>query len=98
MVYSDVKRFGLHSILPQKKRYGSEKDKRLAETAILQNSEFTEFALKDVGSHSMDLIIDKLIKFVIACNDCYYNYELKYYDENGKFYPQGIVKKEMEVE
>lgn len=98
MVYSDIKRFGLHNILPQKKRYGSEKDKRLARTAVLQNSEFTEFALKDADSQSIDLIIDKLIRFVIVCNDCYYNYELKYYDENGNFYPQGVEKKEMEVE
>ena len=99
MVYSDIKKFGLHNILPQKQRYGSERDKRLARTAILQNSEFTEFALKDTDSQSMDSIIDKMIKFVIACNDCYYNYELKYYDENGKFNPQGVgSKKEIEVE
>ena len=52
MVYSDIKKFGLHNILPQKQRYGSERDKRLARRAILQNSEFTEFALKDTDSQS----------------------------------------------
>ncbi len=99
MVYSDIKKFGLHNILPQKKRYGSEKDKRLVKAAILQNTEFAEFVLKNDNVQSIDLIIDKLITFVIRCNDCYYNYELKYYDENGKFYPQGKEnEKELEVE
>lgn len=37
MVYSDVKNFGLHNILPHKKKYGTEKDRRIVSGAIQNN-------------------------------------------------------------
>ena len=60
MVYSDIKRFGLHNVLPKKKRYGSEKDKRIVKDAILNNKEFVKFALQNSNAKSDFLLIKKI--------------------------------------
>ena len=79
MVYSDIKNFNLHNILKQQKQYNtkSEKLRKQVRTAILNNKDFIQFALKSTNESYINNIIGNLITFIIKCNDCYYNYELQ---------------------
>ena len=79
MVYSDIKKFNLHNILKQQKQYNtkSKKLRKQVQTAILNNKDFIQFALKSTNEDYINNILGKLITFIIKCNDCYYNYELQ---------------------
>lgn len=77
MVYSDVKKYGLIGILPQKKRYGTKKDMAIVTAAIKNNPEFIQFSLKDEKAEYLNDILFGLVEWVIKCNEVYYLYELK---------------------
>jgi len=72
--YGDVERFGLLGILPKKKRYGTEKDKRIAREKIKENNEFIQYAIAISGAHYINDIMDKLVDWVVFCNETYYFY------------------------
>lgn len=75
MVYGDIINFNLANILPKKKRYGTDKDKSIVYNAIVNNKEFVQFALNKTGADYINQIIDKLIDFIITCNQIYYFYD-----------------------
>lgn len=75
MVYQDIINFNLVGILPKKKRYGTDKDKRIVYNAIVNNKDFVQFALNKTGAYYINQIIDKLIDFIITCNQIYYFYD-----------------------
>lgn len=75
MVYGDIVNFNLANILPKKKRYGTSKDKSIVYNAIVNNHEFVQFALNKTGAYYINQIIDKLIDFIITCNQIYYFYD-----------------------
>lgn len=75
MFYQDIINFNLVGILPKKKRYGTSKDKSIVYNAIVNNKEFVQFALNKTGANYINQIIDKLIDFIIECNQIYYFYE-----------------------
>ena len=75
MFYQDIINFNLVGILPKKKRYGTDKDKSIVYNAIVNNKDFVQFALNKTGANYINQIIDKLIDFIIKCNQIYYFYE-----------------------
>lgn len=75
MVYGDIIRYGLVDILPKKKRYGTSKDRNIVYNAIVNNKDFVQFALNNTGANYINQIIDKLIDFIITCNQIYYFYD-----------------------
>ena len=75
MLYKDIEDFNLIGILPKKKRYGTSKDKRIVYNAIVNNKAFVQFALNKTGADYINQIIDKLIDFIIFCNEGYYLYK-----------------------
>ena len=75
MVYQDIIDFNLVGILPKKKRYGTDKDKSIVYNAIVNNKDFVQFALNKTGADYINQIIDKLIDFIIFCNEGYYLYQ-----------------------
>lgn len=80
IVYSDIKKYNLHNILKRKDKYNTkdEKTRHFVNECIRNNPDFVQFALKATNNVYINDIIDKLITFVIKCNDVYYNYELLY--------------------
>lgn len=75
MVYQDIIDFNLVDILPKKKRYGTDKDKSIVYNAIVNNKDFVQFALNKTGADYINQIIDKLIDFIITCNQIHYFYD-----------------------
>ena len=75
MTYKDICDFNLVGILPKKKRYGTDKDKSIVYNAIVNNKDFVQFALNKTGAHYINQIIDKLVTFIITCNEGYYLYK-----------------------
>lgn len=72
MVYSDIKKYGLLGILPKKKRYGTKKDKQIVREAVVANKNFLQFALQGVGATYVEKRIEKVVSFVITCNEAFY--------------------------
>lgn len=73
MVYSDIKKYGFLGIIPKKKRYGTEKDKRIVRGAILNNKEFMQYAMQKKEVSYINEILGSLINFIIKCNEAFYN-------------------------
>ena len=73
MVYSDIKKFGFLGIISKKKRYGTEKDKRIVREAILNNKEFMQYAMQKKEVSYINEILGSLINFIIECNEAFYN-------------------------
>ena len=77
MNYLDYKKHGFIGILPNKKRYGTEKDKRILKEAILKNKDFCQKAMKENEVNYLNDILGSLIEFGIRCNEAYWKYEVK---------------------
>lgn len=74
MVYSDIEKHGLIGILPKKKRYGTKKDKTIVKEAVLGNKDFVQFALQDTKATYINEIIDRVVSFIVKCNQAYYEF------------------------
>lgn len=71
MVFSDLKKFGLHNCLkPQKRRTAEQR--KIAKDKILKNKAFIQFCLKDKKTKYFNTIIEPVIDFVILCNEAFY--------------------------